>query len=1268
MDTFLFLLCLGIMVYLVVVAKRRRRDAEESKRDAEDSKHKIAALTARLYALEQQAKHAPPVQAEKITVTAAVADAAAVPQATPVAKPVAEAPMRPPAPPPPSVTKASEPPPKPVAPPVAAPIAAQAEVKVTVAGIPVTQRPVEPPPAPAKTTAAAASAGTPTIMPGMQPPVAARVQGPLRVPFENAPTPARSLIDSARLRKPKGVSFEELIGANWLPKIGITIVVIAVAGFTATKWALIPAFGRILMFYALGGGLLGLGIWAERKDKYKVLGRVLIGGGWAISFFTTYAMQHVSTAQIIQSNLLDLVLMMAVAGAMVWHTLKYDSQLVTGLSFLLGFVAVGISHETAFSMSAGAILALGMTVLVVRRQWFELEVFGILASYLNHFFWLYKTFATYGHEKPFPGYQASVLLVLSYWAIFRTSYLVRKVSSKQQEAVSTLAGLLSPILFLTVMKYQSFHPTWAFWFLLTIGAIEFTLGQLSVARRRTVPFQVLSSLGVTLMVIAVPTKYAGSHTLEMLWLAGAEAFLLAGVFTRERLFRHFGGIISFLVAAYLLVWPGGVFTLASRILAGQRQFEPQMSLVLGVVAAVFYLNSHVIGRIWSKLFDYEAEQQVLQVLSFTASLFAVSAIYGWAPVNTVAVLLAVFITLLSWTGKQFRIPELIYQAHWIALVAAVDVCIVGFTLDAGWHTVPERILTFGSVALLLYLSSVFVQRAETGSAEVAAVVYRWAASGLVTLLIALQTPPREWLTAVLWVAFALVLALVSQISKRTEFKWQALVLALLSFCWAIAVNFQFAGKFHGLSYALISVPLIACGSYLLVRWSPIPQTRPAYTWTGTLLLGYLAYREAKEPWIAVAWIALAAILACAARLWKDRALLWQTHLLSAAAAAAALYINLQPAYAGSRLQLATVLVTASVLYALNWLSDIADLLENPRIAQAYSWAGSVLLSFLVWYQLQPTSRSLAWGIFGVALFEIGYQSKSAYLRAQGYIALLSSFVYIFLANFNSRASLFSPPILIVALLAILYFWVYWRLHEKAIAPPSKERKIRIEHLLACLGTATVAALLYFELPADSVAVGYAALIFVLLVVAWRLCLPIFLYQGMVMLVLAAFRLSMYNLYKLSNSSTYDITNATVAILLLAAAIPLAFQIRKRQIGRANPPAVLQFFLSHPEQPLFFVPVLLMAVLLFLRMQGTMIALSWGLEGVVIILAAFFARERSFIRTGLLLLLLCVGRVILDLWRVQDVGVRYLAMGGVGAILVVAGYLFARNREALREYL
>ena len=109
--------------------------------------------------------------------------------------------------------------------------------------------------------------------------------------------------------------------------------------------------------------MLGVGIWFERRDRYRVLARAGIGGGWAL--FLHY-LRHVSRAGGARASVaaVDLVLMLAVAAAMVWHTLRYRSQVVTGLAFLLAFLTVTISHDTVYSLSAGGVLAAGLVVIV----------------------------------------------------------------------------------------------------------------------------------------------------------------------------------------------------------------------------------------------------------------------------------------------------------------------------------------------------------------------------------------------------------------------------------------------------------------------------------------------------------------------------------------------------------------------------------------------------------------------------------------------------------------------------------------------------------------------------------------------------------------------------------------------------------------------------------------------------------------------------------------------------------------------------------------
>jgi hypothetical protein len=1152
--------CLPAIIFTAVANSRRRRETAELN-------DRITALSRQLAYLEQRSREgvpspqaaAPPPVAPAMKITAEEARGGVPPQAAQPPKSAYEPVSYPTPPPPPPI----------VAPPVAAQSQQPVQPKPVEPLTPKVYPPVQPAPVskPAPPLMAAPEKVAP-VTPGMNlPPKPPMPQQPASAQVRSGAGYSNLNLGAASPplpEKKRSASLEETLGTNWLPKLGIAIVVIGVGFLVAAKWLDLPPALRVLILYAGAAGALFGGIFAERSERYRTLGRALIGGGWAITVLVTYGLRHAPFLAVLPSNALDLLLLLAVIAVMVWHTLKYKSQLVTGAGFLLGFAAITLNPDPPYNLIAGALLVAGMTIIVMRYRWWELEVFGILASYLNHFYWLYTIFGfNFGSPRPrFPHHTVSALLVIAYWAMFRCSYVWRKITSHEEEAVSTIAGLLNPLLFLAVMKYQSFHPEWAFYALLILGAVEFLLGQLPVSRRRVAPFRVLSSLGAAFMIAAIPFKYSGD-SLEILWLVGAEAFLLAGVFVRERLFRGFGLIISTLIVFYTLLFR--VEPLLQELLNGQAHYHPQYAIVLAGIAAVLYFNSHVVRRRWPELFEEELESQGLKALSFAASILAVNAVYAYLDDKAIGIVLALFVAALTLLGKQFSINELVYQAHWITAVAFVQTVISGAPLETKWHSVPERILVFAPVAGLLYLASRYVRLSETNLKAVFSGGYSWAATSLLAVLIGFQ---------------------------------------------------------------------------------------------------------AREPWLGLSWMVLATCLAIVARFWKDRALLWQTHLLSLLAAGWTLYASFAPEYRKGWVQLASVGITAALLYLLNWITNVEEIIGDEHISQVYSWAASLLTSWLIWYRLDANNVSLAWGVFGLLLFELGNWRSWGFLRIQAYVALAFSFAHIFYANFNtlSAPGIFSPPIITVILLVPIYFWVYWQLHGRKSAS-AVEGKIRIEYLIASLGTATLAALARFELPLDVVVIGYAAIVLGTLLIAWLTRLQIFLYQALVMLGVTAFRISMHNFYHLHESFSANLSCSAWAIGLMAVGVPVCLQIRRQNQENTATAGWTGALARHPDQPMFFVPFALLSVLLWLKVASGMITLAWGAEAVMVFVLALWAKVRSFRLAGLGLLLLCAAKIVFwDVWQVSDLTARYLTLIGVGALILVVSYLISRNREALREYL
>src|SRR5262249_1088348 len=141
---------------------------------------------------------------------------------------------------------------------------------------------------------------------------------------------------------------------------------------------------------------------------------------------------------------------------------------------------------------------------------------------------------------------------------------------------------------------------------------------------------------------------------------------------------------------------------------------------------------------------------------------------------------------------------------------------------------------------------------------------------------------------------------------------------------------------------------------------------------------------------------------------------------------------------------------------------------------------------------------------------------------------------------------------------------------------------------------------------------------------------IFLFQALVMLGVTAFRMSMNNFFHLNEPFGTGLSSAVWAVALLGCAVPLAFQVRKNA-QETGAPRWLNALVLHVEQPMFFVPVVLLAVLLFIKLFGLKLTFAWAVEGFAVFALALWAKERSFRLTGLSLLALSITKLAYDTW-------------------------------------
>src|SRR5204863_6131173 len=218
-----------------------------------------------------------------------------------------------------------------------------------------------------------------------------------------APTPTPAQLQAApeswalTRRQIKGVlqrsgigaaDWETVIGGKWLNKIGIVVLVVGVALFLGYSLRYMGPWGRVGTGGFSGLALLIGGVLLQRVKKYALFAKPLVGGGWALLYFTAYAAHNVSAAKVIEAPVWGLTLLGAVAAGMILHSLWYRSELATGLAYFLGFITVAISPITEFSLGASLVLAVSLVLIVSRTRWCSLGLFGVAATYLNHVLWL----------------------------------------------------------------------------------------------------------------------------------------------------------------------------------------------------------------------------------------------------------------------------------------------------------------------------------------------------------------------------------------------------------------------------------------------------------------------------------------------------------------------------------------------------------------------------------------------------------------------------------------------------------------------------------------------------------------------------------------------------------------------------------------------------------------------------------------------------------------------------------------------------------------
>jgi uncharacterized membrane protein len=826
------------------------------------------------------------------------------------------------------------------------------------------------------------------------------------------------------------LKFEELLGTNLFAKIGALLLVLGVAYGLSMVWKN-PNVGpwvRVAMGALLGAALLGSGIFFERKERYRIVARAGVAAGWAILFATAFAMNHVPAATVLPSEFADILLMFAVAAAMVWQTLRYRSQVATGLAFLSAFAGLfasvfpskDVASPDVYSLTAAVVLAAGVVVVALRMQWFVLEVCAIVATFLNHFVWLIHIIRPMGrHHRAFPEFLPSAVILISYWAVYRFSYLKRR--GEGHERISALAALLNTGLLLAVLKYQSVHPEIAFWALLALGSVELVLGQLRISRQRSTPHIVLTVIGACLLMTAIPFRVGlQPHQVSLIWLAEAEAFFLVGVLTQEKVFRRIG-LFAFvpLVGQLISTEVARVYGMRLDDAYVHGMFVP--AGITALVALLLYLNVHWAPRRWGDQFESSIEKIATRDLSYAAALLLFAA--GWmaCPLLGAAVCWMALACVLAWVARQTDLQPLRVQSLLVAAFAFLRVLIVNLPSDSKYRVGPRqwpaRLVTVAAIVVLGYLTAYWHRTKSENWLRWLEPGFSWAASTMLTLLLWYELSSAS--VALGWGLFALLVFEAGVRRSSVQLRLQAYVAGACTFLRVLFVNLNAtsAERFGPRVYTI--VPLALLFFYLYQRLNEEAESLSSverrlkvselFAWLGTTTIVLMLRFEPPLDWVASAWAAAAFVLMALAWWSQRRVFAHQAMLLSVGVLFRGVLHNLyersyftpvSPIRSNLSTISAVAFLFASLFFAFKlrrqagedekttWLVRAGRLLDaHPE--QVLFFAPLILLTAFLAVELRSGLVTAVWGAEAVVVFIVALWigERSYRLSAMGLLLL-----------------------------------------------------------------------------------------------------------------------------------------------------------------------------------------------------------------------------------------------------------------------------------------
>jgi uncharacterized membrane protein len=471
----------------------------------------------------------------------------------------------------------------------------------------------ESPPVTGAITAQPAAPASLKILPEEKPvpPVPVSALSVTPVPVTSAPEPATTSVtpplpprSTAGPQPSRNTEWEQILGGNWLARIGILAVIIGAAFFLKfafdNEW-LGPA-ARVILGVAAGVVLLGLGYFWNKR--YAVFAQALSGGGIALLYLCIFAAFAVFD---LMGFYWAIALLLVISAGSTLLALRYNSMAMAIIGILGAFCApfvLGASGRfTASGVSSGNgvqlliyIMAVDIGVLALSafRNWRWFTLLALLASLISFGIWHDR----YGHIASLLTTELSLTVIFLIFVGATILYLL--IWRRRAETFDYSLMLINAFAFFSISQALMWQELrgWMGGFSLLIALFYAVLAYYALRKGQEHQRLGYFALGICLifLTVSIPVQFGDRVWTTIAWAAEGTVFIWLSLKLRLPYFRYCGYLASILMAGRLLFMDSWIHSNQFHAVINERV----LAFIFGIAAT--YLTAYLVRRQGPRLF------------------------------------------------------------------------------------------------------------------------------------------------------------------------------------------------------------------------------------------------------------------------------------------------------------------------------------------------------------------------------------------------------------------------------------------------------------------------------------------------------------------------------------------------------------------------------------------------------------------------------------------------------------------------------------------